>query len=238
MLGISVIMPSYLGEYPGSRKDPVKKFIRAVNSFLDNSFENKELIIVSDGCELTNATYNKLWKGHSNVRLIVSEKSEANWPGELREMGRSIAKYDWITYLDTDDVYLTPHLDFIANAINNRKSDTTVLFNTTCVIPWIEKPSSALLGYLNTTEAQYEVDRSKCQPLLGQQVRVIISKGHVGTWQITHHKQVPHRWQNTQEMGEDTLFIQNLKTTEKWEEFKGLYVQAHCTYLRETIWEF
>ena len=32
---ISVVMASFLGDYPGCAKDRVKKFIRSVNSFLD-----------------------------------------------------------------------------------------------------------------------------------------------------------------------------------------------------------
>lgn len=59
MQGISVIMPSYLGEYPGSRKDPDKKFIRAVESFKDQTLAQKELIIVSDGCARSPTNYIK-----------------------------------------------------------------------------------------------------------------------------------------------------------------------------------
>ena len=46
---ISVIMQSYLGEYPGARSNPKYKFVRAVNSFLLQKHPDKELIIVSDG---------------------------------------------------------------------------------------------------------------------------------------------------------------------------------------------
>ena len=39
---ISVIMQSYLGDYPDSRKNPEEKFIRAVNSFLKQTNKNTE----------------------------------------------------------------------------------------------------------------------------------------------------------------------------------------------------
>ena len=41
---LSVIMPSFLGEYDGCATDREKKFVRAVQSFLDNTLIEKELI--------------------------------------------------------------------------------------------------------------------------------------------------------------------------------------------------
>ena len=237
MIGISVIMPSYLGEYPGSRKDPEKKFIRAVSTFLDNSLNEKELVIVSDGCNVTNAIYSKLWKDNKHVRLIASEKMEATWPGELREVGRSVAKYDWITYLDTDDMYTIQHLDQVKKAILGKKEETTVLFNTICLIPMPENPNELMLRIIGTDLKNYHDVRDQCPTLFGHKMVGSHSKAHSGTWQIVHHKYVPHRWKNNEEMGEDALFIQSLKTTEKWEEFKGGFIHAHNTYNRQDIWE-
>ena len=37
---VSVIMPSFLGEYEGCASDRENKFIRAVHSFLENSLDN------------------------------------------------------------------------------------------------------------------------------------------------------------------------------------------------------
>jgi len=61
-IGISVIMPSYLGKYEGSRINADQKFIRAVESFQQQTLQNKELIIVSDGCEITNRIYRELFQ--------------------------------------------------------------------------------------------------------------------------------------------------------------------------------
>ena len=67
---ISIIMQSYLGNYPGSRKDSHSKFLRAVQSFQNQLYKNCELIIVADDCMETKALYNVHFKGEDNMRLI------------------------------------------------------------------------------------------------------------------------------------------------------------------------
>ena len=67
---VSVIMASFLLPYPGSATNRDKKFVRAVNSFKKQTYQNKELIIVSDGCSLTVELYNKFFKNDSNIKLI------------------------------------------------------------------------------------------------------------------------------------------------------------------------
>jgi len=238
MEGISVIMPSYLGEYPGSRKDPDKKFIRAVESFKAQTLAQKELIIVSDGCALTNQIYQERWQEDPEIRLIISEKMAVTWPGELREMGRSIAKYDWIRYLDTDDIILPDHLLVSLNYILKRDEGVTVLFDSHYIFPMPEKPNQIMLAYVGMDLETYMEFWKKLDVLIGHKMTVTKSAGHNGTWQIIHHKQVPHRWKNSDHMGEDAYFIESLKTTEKWQEVRvGRYIIAHNTYNRQDIWE-
>jgi hypothetical protein len=110
---ISVIMQSYLGDYPGSRTNPEMKFIRAVNSFLDQTNKNSELIIVSDNCEITERIYNEEFSNNDRIKFRIYNKDrkkmysdnngEINYVGEPRQIGLDIAIGYIITYMDSDE---------------------------------------------------------------------------------------------------------------------------------------
>jgi hypothetical protein len=120
---ISVIMQAFLGDYPGARTKPKEKFIRAVNSFLAQYHQEKELVIVSDGCEITKKMYELFFSDKEEIKFcylhrdLEKEKSmyaEDNgliyYRGTPREVGRAIATGELITYFDSDDVMLPNRL--------------------------------------------------------------------------------------------------------------------------------
>lgn len=109
MKSISVIMPSYLTEYEGAAKSREMKFIRAVNSFYDNAYEHKKLVIVSDGCDLTNNLVNKYSKDWPGLVFVVAQKQDM-FSGGVRQLGLNHADSDCIAYLDTDDTIGKNHL--------------------------------------------------------------------------------------------------------------------------------
>lgn len=125
---ISVVMMSYLYDYPGARSNPIYKFNRAVQSFLDQTYANKELIIVSDGCDLTVEEYNNNWKHYDNIKLIETEKSKFDWPGSKRQTGVDAAKGEWIVYLDSDDIL---HPDHISNIHTEIEEGIVAILNKT-----------------------------------------------------------------------------------------------------------
>jgi glycosyltransferase involved in cell wall biosynthesis len=122
MKKISVIMPSFLGEYEGCASNRDQKFIRAVNSFLDNTYKEKELIIVSDGCPETIRIYEMLFEKRKNIRCLVIHKQPL-FSGNIRQFGlshqRSFINADIETYLDSDDIIKPYHLHFIAENMND-----------------------------------------------------------------------------------------------------------------------
>lgn len=108
---ISVIMASFLG-VPNREKLDLK-FKRAVNSFLKQNYEDKELIIVSDGCERTINIYQNDFSQYSNIKLIPIPK-QVLYSGLMRNIAFESADGDIITYLDSDDVIGKNHLKLIS----------------------------------------------------------------------------------------------------------------------------
>lgn len=124
---VSVIMQSYLGEYPGSRSNPVFKFHRAINSFLNQTYKNAELIIVSDGCDITHSEYFSNYKDNDLIKYAYIDKSNRMYEksnnttyyrGLPRQIGIEIATGEIICYFDTDDFLMPNHLETIISMWN------------------------------------------------------------------------------------------------------------------------
>jgi len=112
MKKVSVIMASYLGNYPGRTTNPEQKFVRAVKSFISQTYQNKELIIVADGCDVTEQLYNEHFSTFDNIKFIKIPKQPI-YGGEIRNAGIDIASGEIISYLDNDDVLGKSHLEII-----------------------------------------------------------------------------------------------------------------------------
>jgi glycosyltransferase involved in cell wall biosynthesis len=119
---VSVIMASYLLPYPGSATNRDKKFLRAVNSFKKQTYQNKELVIVSDGCPLTIELYNKYFSNESNIKLIQIPKQEL-YSGGMRNIALDLVDGDIISYLDSDDILGPNHLQVIVDQFDLEKYD-------------------------------------------------------------------------------------------------------------------
>ena len=108
---ISIVMPSYLGQYKRAANDRDKKIVRAILSVVRQDFTEWELIVVADGCEKTVEI----------VRPFVSEKirlfripKQKTWSGEVRNTGIRLALGQYCLYLDIDDAFAPEHLAEIA----------------------------------------------------------------------------------------------------------------------------
>jgi glycosyltransferase involved in cell wall biosynthesis len=125
---ISVIMPSYLGDYEVDSNKSAKsrdfKLQRAVDSFLIQMHKDSELIIVSDGCdqtcELIESKYSNFLK-EEKVKLYRIDK-QPHFSGKVRNEGLNHVTGDLVCYLDSDDMFGPYHLDIMNRYYDSKMS--------------------------------------------------------------------------------------------------------------------
>jgi glycosyltransferase involved in cell wall biosynthesis len=199
---LSVVMPSFLGEYDGCASDRENKFVRAVHSFLENSLEEKELIIIGDNC----LTTERLLFVHfseqiesGKIKFHQFRKKQKLFSGSLRSKGIELANGEYICYLDTDDVLGKNHLAGILSQVKSQTLDWAY-FN----------------DYLNTDAG-----------LITKKVE--LKKDSIGTSSIIHRKNKRIDWDKCDGYGHDFKFIERLI---KWSDKKdkiygGTYIICH-----------
>lgn len=173
-------MPSYLSVYEGSSTDRINKFHRAIERFLKQDYEQKELVVVSDGCDYTDTEILKYQK-HDCIKHIRLPKA-VQFCGENIQQGIKIATGEYICYLDTDDFFgESNHLSSIVQAFEKNDVD------------WI---------FMNNYFGDgIHIDGVK---------KTILEFGSVGTSSIAHKKNVKSEWTNCDGWGHDWMFIQKL----------------------------
>jgi glycosyltransferase involved in cell wall biosynthesis len=116
----SIIMPSLLADYPGSATGKDKKLIRAVKSVLSQTYQNFELIIISDGCALTEFVINHNFTD-KRINLLRVDRKEL-WSNTPRNAGIAVAKGKYILYIDNDDKWGENHLRIIDSQMDNTEN--------------------------------------------------------------------------------------------------------------------
>lgn len=110
-------MPCLLSDYPGSAVRKDQKLIRAIESVFYQTFKSWELIIVSDGCDLTDYLVKKNFP-QKRIKMLRVERSGL-FENSPRNAGIEIAKGEYIIYLDADDFYGRNHLKMFADQLNS-----------------------------------------------------------------------------------------------------------------------
>lgn len=104
----SIILPSLLSDYPGAATQRVDKLIRAVNSVLNQTFQDFELLIISDGCDLTDYIVKRQFTD-KRIKLLRVEHNGL-FDNTPRNTGIEAAKGKYIIYIDGDDFWGVDHL--------------------------------------------------------------------------------------------------------------------------------
>lgn len=240
---ISVIMQVYLGEYPGSRSKPVDKFHRAIKSFLEQDHIEKELIIVSDGCDITHRIYNNKYKNLTNIKYAYVDKplnrmyeniesKNRYYRGLPRQIGVELAEGDIICYFDSDDYLLKNHLSVINNMWNKVPKSVDWLSNNS----WFDN-QYRMYNPIGGEDAHdiFEVPNSSMLrridnlPDLWYPTVVLSNKISMETASISHKRKCKTKWKDSIGAYEDAIFFNNLKKDHpnamKYQE--PTYVRCH-----------
>lgn len=199
---ISVIMASFLGEYEGCASDRENKFVRAVHSFLSNKYENKELIIVGDYCNLTRQLLENNFSSEilsGLIKFYNFNKKQKLFSGDLRTKGIELATGDYIIYLDSDDMFGDAHISSIVNQVKVNKTDWGY-YND-----FIWSPTGLQTKYVN------------------------VEKNSIGTSSIYHKNVKGLNWKNCNGYGHDFMFIEKLlKWSKNYDKIYGTsYIICH-----------
>lgn len=219
----SVIMQSYLGEYPGSRKDPERKFIRAVFSFLNQTHQDKELIIVSDGCKITEKLYyNNLSKLSNLIKFHYLDSDDAKmydeisgekiYKGSAKKIGCEIATGEIISYLDSDDIILKNRLSEIDSAWNFNGKDAIYGGCNSLIHPITDIHN--YIEYMGEKNNKFSIEIEKIKEYGIDQIffhrKHAYNIYYTPTVFHTHRSNIDIKWEDSIGVNEDYLFFDKI----------------------------
>lgn len=116
MILVSVVMPTY--------KNEGFTLNRAIESVIDQTYENWELIIVDDNKEeMYTKIAKKIISDFSDDRLIYLKNDTNLGSAKSRNRGIEIARGTYITFLDDDDEYLPKKVESQLNIMIEKNAD-------------------------------------------------------------------------------------------------------------------
>ena len=118
----SIIIPVYNSE---------KYIEKCINSILEQTCENYEVIIVNDGSTDNSIEIIKQLLHEANIDWLVIDK-ENGGQGSARNLGIKYAKGEYLVVIDSDDYLMTTMLE-VVNCVIESKYPDIVCFNSMLV---------------------------------------------------------------------------------------------------------
>lgn len=239
---ISIIMQTYLGDYPGSRADSINKFRRAVRSFQNQIYKNCELIIVADGCTKTQQIYSREFKADPTVKFIFVDKDTPNmyeenqdghkyYRGFPRRVGVGAATGSLITYMDSDD-FLLPEFTFTLVLMYNINTDMKWWINT----KWYDNEAADWKDGQELFETDHTTDR-EIEGLSGKWTVTQVKPGMavMASWLLMHSADCTTKWRDTIGVSEDVDFNKRIREEYKEGMVFDRPIYARCHY--SNLWD-
>jgi len=236
---ISIVMQVNLENYEGSRRDPINKFHRAVESFKNQLYKNCELIIVADGCNKTHQLFNRSHKNDSNIRFVYFDRTNTSamyeeiedkgkyYRGYARKLGVAAATGELIMYMDSDD-FLMPNFTMTGLLYYNANPEKDWWVNTS----WFDHESVQL----STTNSQAVSDPSETEAIeipglqdKWKPIELLENRQVLSPWLMMHRSSLTTKWRDviSKNTSEDVDFFKRLQS-----EYPNGGAYKAATYVR------
>jgi len=122
----------------------------AIESVINQTYENWELIIVDDGStDSTKTVVNKYKKLENKIKYIYQNNKERS---AARNKGIEQANGDWICFLDSDDMYYKNHIDEFKSLIEKNNNKKGLYFSGVSYGEYSEDLEEYNMSYNNNLE--------------------------------------------------------------------------------------
>lgn len=139
---VSVVIPTYNRE---------KLLPKALNSVINQTYQNWELIVVDDNStDNTAALVNSYSKNDKRIRYVLSDHKKG--PSGTRNCGLLQCSGEYIAFLDSDDEWMNHHLTDSMRVLLNEDVDV-------CFALWIEERSGELVKF-DTQDIRDKLDKA------------------------------------------------------------------------------
>ncbi|MDD7230160.1 MAG: glycosyltransferase family 2 protein [Bacteroidales bacterium] len=137
---ISVVIPVY---------NTSSYLARCIDSIFEQDLKDVELIFIDD-CSTDNSfeVLNQCLKGRESENLTIVKNPKNLGSGETRNKGISLAKGDYVIFVDSDDYVTSKYFQILKNAIESRPDivvfDMTEIWTNKTVLKHVDLPDSPL----------------------------------------------------------------------------------------------